>query len=288
MPVPVKALSWRQAAVLLVMAAALLVVAGIAATGGLEPEPMANRTAGPASHGSLALPTGHAAAVRGPDPVGALFVLQHGHLGAHFCTASVVASPAGNLLITAAHCVTGVSLAAPGGLAFAPGYADGSYPHGLWQVTMTLVDRRWAAKQDPNNDVAFLVVKPLAGTHAPASSVQRAAGAERIRFDAPLPEPIRAIGYPDMSDAPVGCSSQAVAFRPVSLDQVKFVCPGFTDGTSGGPMLTGFQAGTGAVIGVIGGYQQGGNTASVSYSSAFSASIRALYQQAVQAGQRQV
>lgn len=234
------------------------------------------RTSAPGSTGSPAPAAG---------PVGALFGLRNGHLGAHFCTASVVASPAGDLLITAAHCVTGVRLAPPGGLAFAPGYHDGTYPHGLWRVTKKFVDSRWAADQDPNDDVAFLVVEPLAGFRATASSVQQAAGAEAIRFYAPLPTPIRAMGYPDGSDAPVACGVRAVAFRPGPLDQVMFVCPGFTDGTSGGPMLSRFRpaTGTGAMIGVIGGYQQGGDSPSISYSSAFTGDVEALFQRAVRA-----
>ena len=221
----------------------------------------------------------------GAGPVGALFALHHGHPAGHFCTASVVVSPPGDLLITAAHCVTGVSLAPPGGLAFAPGYANGRFPGGLWQVTMKFVDSRWAAGRDPNDDVAFLVVKPLAGFPVSARSVQRADGAEAIRFDASLPTPIRAIGYPDLSEAPIECGTQAVAFEPESLNQVKFVCPGFTDGTSGGPMLSQFSpaTGTGAIIGVIGGYQQGGNSPSISYSSAFTSAVRALYQRALRA-----
>ena len=61
-----------------------------------------------------------------------------------------------------------------------------------------------------------------------------------------------------------------------------FDCPGYTDGTSGGPFLTDVKASTGdgQVIGVIGGYQQGGDTPSVSYSSQFRANIAALYKTA--------
>jgi hypothetical protein len=95
-----------------------------------------------------------------------------------------------------------------------------------------------------------------------------------------LPARIQAIGYPDGSDRAVSCPTRATAFRPDALDQVRFVCPGFTDGTSGGPFLTDFSraTGIGTIIGVIGGYQQGGDSPSISYSSAFTASIRALYQ----------
>jgi hypothetical protein len=39
--------------------------------------------------------------------------------------------------------------------------------------------------------------------------------------------------------------------------------------------------GLGTVIGVIGGYEQGGDTPSVSYSARFGSSVRALYNKAV-------
>src|SRR5689334_894205 len=48
-------------------------------------------------------PSAHAAA--GALRVGALF--EHDASGGHYCTASVVASPGENLLITAAHCING-------------------------------------------------------------------------------------------------------------------------------------------------------------------------------------
>src|ERR1700722_10394894 len=105
----------------------------------------------------------------GADAVGALFAWQpgqagrfawqNGQLGRHFCTASVVASPAGDLVLTAAHYVTGPSLA---DIVFAPQSADGKFPDGLWAVSRKFVNASWAAHQDPKDDFAFLVVRPLA------------------------------------------------------------------------------------------------------------------------------
>jgi len=53
--------------------------------------------------------------------------------------------------------------------------------------------------------------------------------------------------------------------------------PGYTDGTSWQPWLVG---NTNTVIGIIGGYQQGGNSPDVSYSPCFRANIAALYEAA--------
>jgi hypothetical protein len=44
------------------------------------------------------------------------------------------------------------------------------------------------------------------------------------------------------------------------------------------------STGQGTVVGVIGGYEEGGDTPAVSYSVAFGPSVSALYQQAVAAG----
>jgi hypothetical protein len=79
----------------------------------------------------LAAPSRAGQAFAGTPAVGALFTTSAGQLGQHFCTASVVDSPAGDLVITAAHCVTGTS----GTIEFVPGYDRGSQPYGAWTVT---------------------------------------------------------------------------------------------------------------------------------------------------------
>src|SRR5580692_8674989 len=87
-------------------------------------------SAAPAADTSLAAGTsGPGAAV---PTVGALFTVSDGQLGSHFCTASVVDSPAGDMLVTAAHCLTGYSLTAPAGIAFVPGYSQGATRYGIW------------------------------------------------------------------------------------------------------------------------------------------------------------
>jgi hypothetical protein len=69
-------------------------------------------------------------------------------------------------------------------------------------------------------------------------------------------------------------------------DQLEFDCGGYTDGTSGGPFLANVDTltGQGTVIGVIGGYEQGGDTPQVSYSAMFEANVAALYLTAVAGG----
>jgi hypothetical protein len=68
-----------------------------------------------------------------------------------------------------------------------------------------------------------------------------------------------------------------------SATQLRFDCNGFTGGTSGSPWVTGFDpaTGTGRIVGVLGGYQEGGDTQAISYSAYLGNAIRQLYDQAI-------
>ena len=150
--------------------------------------------------------------------VGALFTESNGKLGSHFCTASVVDSAAGDLAVTAAHCVSGQTAA----MVFVPGYADGKTPYGVWPVTKVYTDSAWDASQDPDHDVAFLRLSD-APDGAPIEDVT---GAETLAADAPAGQAVQVIGYPDgaacrsgapawsRASAPPSSSSTAAATRP--------------------------------------------------------------------------
>jgi V8-like Glu-specific endopeptidase len=209
----------------------------------------------------------------GTPAVGALFTLSGAHLGQHFCTASVVDSPAGDLVITAAHCLHGKQ---PGQVAFVPEYHRHHEPYGSWTVTRVFVDAAWARSGNPNDDVAFLVVSQP-GNPTP---VQRLTGGEKLATGWRAALLVQVIGYPDGRERPITCTARTRAF---GRRQMEFDCGGYTDGTSGGPFLANVHpaTGLGAVAGVIGGYEQGGDTPSVSYSARFGPPIRNLYHEAV-------
>jgi len=209
----------------------------------------------------------------GMPAVGALFTSSDGKLGAHFCTASVVHSDRGDLAVTAAHCVSGVQ----GQIVFVPGYANGKEPYGVWPVTAVYTDQAWQSSQDPDDDVAFLQLSDASGV-----PIEDVTGAERLGTGWAEPALVRVIGYPDAADQPVSCANWTKSF---SATQLEFDCDGYTNGTSGGPFLANASgaSGPGTVIGVIGGYEQGGDTPDVSYAAAFGTAVAALYQRA-QAG----
>ena len=206
--------------------------------------------------------------------VGALF--EHDPSGNHFCTASVVASPGRDLLITAAHCINGGK---NGGyrqdIVFIPDYRDGQEPYGVWVPAHLLVAPQWENSSDPDYDVGFIVLKPYDG-----KNIEEVLGANQLGIDPGYENLVRVTGYPASGDAPVTCINRT---SEQSESQLRFDCGGFPGGTSGSPWVTNFnlRTRTGTIVGVIGGYEEGGSTEAISYSSYLGQEVQQLYQQAI-------
>ncbi|MET8751550.1 serine protease [Streptomyces sp. NPDC004667] len=200
--------------------------------------------------------------------IGALFSPGEDWDSDHHCSASVVHSPGGDLIATAAHCVYAGGFRT--NLAFVPGYEDGTAPYGVWVPTRVYVDPRWTESSDPDHDVAFLRVRRPG---RPGLRLEDVTGAQTIRFRPPLPAPARLVGYPNDTEQPLACSNTAVADGPT---QLRLDCADVPNGTSGGPVLTGGHT----LIGVIGG-RDGGGDEETSYSTYFGDDVRALYERAV-------
>ncbi|MFF2117670.1 trypsin-like serine peptidase [Kitasatospora sp. NPDC058184] len=236
-------------------------------------DPTATATATPAA--APAAPTTTAADVAlgttAPAPagdretgtVGALFSGTP-TAGDHFCTASVLHSATGNLLLTAAHCLSSTD-----GVTFAPGYRDGSAPYGTWRVTAIHTTTGWSQKGDEDEDFAILETAPSNGRN-----VEDVVGGNRLGTDEPFGATVRLYGYPADAEAPVLCTNTT---GQQSTYQRVVHCPAYPGGTSGGPWI---NTATGDVIGAIGGYQQGGDTDDISYSALFDHTIADLYTQA--------
>jgi V8-like Glu-specific endopeptidase len=206
----------------------------------------------------------------GAPAVGVLYQ-QNSGVSSHFCSASVVHSAAGNLVITAAHCV--YSDGPKDDIAFAPGFHDGQTPYGSWAVTKVVVSQNWQNGNDPDEDVAFLQVAPSSA----GASLESVTGADQIAFDQGFGMPVTVPAYPQGSDSPITCVAPAVKF---SATQTEWDCKGYPDGTSGAPFLVNVDSSgeKGTVTGVIGGYETGGDTPDVSYSAYFGSAIQTLYQ----------
>jgi Trypsin len=179
-----------------------------------------------------------------------------------FCTASVVPSSKGDLLVTAAHCLGRIPA---DDIVFAPDFHDGASPFGQWKVTGQAFLTGWFPGGNVNDDVAFLTV---------AGNVQAVAGAESLGYSSPVPASVRMEGY-SLTGGTNVCTARPSTIEVQGQRQLKVACPGFDNGSSGGPMLTNVSpvSGMGVIVGVIGGYQQGGESPDVSYSSPFGSAV---------------
>jgi V8-like Glu-specific endopeptidase len=218
-------------------------------------------------------PAGWGGPYSGINSVGAIFY-RYGNQS-HYCTASAVKSENQELVLTAAHCVYHDGYKPSGSIVYVPRYHSGLRPFGVWVVSRMVVDADFRAG-DTRMDFAFLTVTRPPGQTRPLQSVT---GANTVGWDMGYNHTIEVVGYPNTADRPVHCYTRSYE-NPHGY--MRFDCGNFPNGTSGGPWLTNYDGttGTGTVIGVIGGYQQGGDTPQTSYSSYFGYWLRVLYQQA--------
>jgi V8-like Glu-specific endopeptidase len=232
--------------ILLVLTAIVAVVGVGAATAAADP---------PAPPGT---PT--ATSFDGVPSVGPLFA--SGTSTTHGCTASVVASPTRDLIITAAHCLKGTGA----GRVFAPGYDKGATPYGVWTVTAAYVDPAWIATQDPTADYAILRV----AKHG-RRGVQDVTGGALVGLAPRKGQRITDIAYnAGSNDQPIKCT--VPTYRTAGYPA--FNCHGYVGGSSGSPWLTTLPGTRLSVVhGVIGGLHQGGCFEYTSYSAPFDASI---------------
>lgn len=213
-----------------------------------------------------------AVSFNGVPAAGALFL--NGLDNAHSCSASVVRSPGRDLVITAAHCISGTGA----GVLFAPGYHDGKTPFGVWTVQKAWVSPTWIASQDPHNDYAFLQIAPRSGPFF-TLNVQDVVGGFALGTAARAGTPITDVAYPyGVGGKPIVCTARL----GYTSGYPTFNCNGYPGGTSGSPFLAAQRGRTPTVTGVIGGLHQGGCYLWNSFSSPFGAETLRTYQRAVQ------
>jgi V8-like Glu-specific endopeptidase len=205
----------------------------------------------------------------GVPEIGALYpssrAMRHG------CTASVVHSPGGNTLITAAHCVVGSGV----GMAFAPGQHGAQTPYGRWIVTATHLEPDWVADQDPHTDVAFLTVAPRT-INGLSREIEQVTGAYSLGPTAVGGQQVTVTGYPGGGpNDPITCVTTVYLTNGFP----SFDCHGFVGGTSGSPWLRATRQGT-EIVGVIGGLNQGGCHEYTSYSSPLASDADDAYHRA--------
>ncbi len=137
------------------------------------------------------------------------------------CTATVVAAANRSVVATARHCGFG-----EGGsrFRFAPGYHDGTAPHGWWDWRSAA----WASGGDTiTDDVAFVVLGPQDGR-----LVGDVVGMNGLGFNQPVDQHADIVGIPGATDAPARCRGRAYA--GARGQQLMDGCAGMSGGASGG------------------------------------------------------
>ncbi len=244
-------------------------VSAVLAVGVLAVTAACGTTAPPQEHHTSSrppAPTRKSAAPVPPDArVGALF-LGAGEL--HTCTAAVLDSAGGDLIVTAAHCV-----AQDVDTTFVAGFKDSAAPADVWRVDAVYLDQRWVQNQDPAADFAILRVVRDGG-----GSIEAESGGGLTIGSAPKPgTEVNVTGYGlGVGGGPIGCKGPT-EMAPGGFPSLP--CGGLVAGTSGSPWTTGPT-----IIGLVGGLDGGGCDENISYSPPFDDGILALLTRAEAGG----
>lgn len=229
--------------------AAVLLVAGCGGANGSAPTVTTGLVHAPRAADTVAV----TAVQVSPDPrVGAVFL---GGGTIHTCTGSVLHSVNGDLVLTAAHCLTD-GLAAT----FVPAFSEQAAPADVWTVDAVYLDPRWLASQDPLADYAIVRV-----SHDGGESIEARTGSALTLGTAPKAgTTVTVTGYPvGDGGGPLSCRSET-EMSPGGYPTLR--CGGLVDGTSGAPWISGSTT-----TGVIGGLDGGGCDENVSYTAPFDA-----------------
>lgn len=246
------------------LTAAVITAAVLTACGTAYPAPP---SAGAPATGDR-VPAGSAHPVPADPRLGALF---YGTGDLHFCTASVLRSAVADLILTAAHCVTGGE-----DTTFVPGFADGSAnarANDTWRLDAIYLDPRWRSDQDPAADFAIARVSRDDGRSLRAVTT----GGLRLAGSPAPGTPVTVVGYGvGVGGGPTACTA---ATAPPRDGYPVVHCDGIVAGFSGAPWIVGST-----VVGVIGGLDGGGCLDEVSYTPAFNDAVRSLLARAEAGG----
>jgi hypothetical protein len=110
------------------------------------------------------------------------------------CSASVIPSKTGDLIVTAGQCVFDTQAKSSlinSTWVFVPAYYNGNAPFGIWPARRVLSFLGWTQSADYNYDVAFVALSTVNGRH-----IQSVVGAQSIGFNYPRLGLTYSLGYP--------------------------------------------------------------------------------------------
>jgi hypothetical protein len=173
--------------------------------------------------------------------VGRVFFTFQGRTAS--CSGDAVTSANKSVVSTAGHCVK-LQGAWHTNWTFAPGYANGNAPFGIWTAKQTMATPQWAASENITYDVGAAVVNPLNGQR-----LTDVVGGQGIAFNQARGQNMYAFGYPAASPYDgtklIYCSGR-VFNEFLGTGDIGMTC-NMTGGASGGPWFLQFveSSGTG-------------------------------------------
>jgi len=187
--------------------------------------------------------TGMAGGVPASRAVGRVFFTDAASGRRSSCSASVVASDSGNLLLTAGHCV--YSRGWHRDWIFVPSYDQGKRPFGVWRAEWFVTPSRWITHGRPEDDVAFVKVASSGGVR-----ILDRVGGNGIRPGAATGRRRTVLGYPFLPPYRGDRQHYCEGVTRSEGRRMRMACR-LTTGASGGPWLDSYDRSTG--FGYIGG-----------------------------------
>jgi hypothetical protein len=195
------------------------------------------------------------------------FFFKVAHIASFNCTGTVISAPSDRtaLVLVAAHCLYGDLDYITYGTdhwKFVPEWHDDTAPLGSWEIENAYYPSLWPydchlghCDFNPRYDFALLTIEELSGSDGWA-------------VNEPKTVTVTIAGIPGNSDETLINRTVSHTVSVAGYDARKATTPGFGNGSSGGPWFYEYSTSQriGDVLGDIGGYQDGGNTDSPSYS----------------------
>jgi V8-like Glu-specific endopeptidase len=196
--------------------------------------------------------------------------------GADFvCSAGTVTGTNKDLVVTAGHCAQDATGSWARNWIYVPGYDQGRRPYGAFAARHLFVPSAWSSRGDQNYDVALVALATVGGRH-----VADVVGAQGIAFDQPRGSLVYGFGYP--AGGPYDgerltyCSGRTYPDSHRITHDEGLRCD-MTEGSSGGPWLTRFNAGTGTgVVTSVSSFKYADDPATM-YGPYFGSAVRRVY-----------
>ncbi|MFB9833129.1 trypsin-like serine peptidase [Actinoallomurus acaciae] len=201
--------------------------------------------------------------------------------GDYVCSAGTVTSANRDLVVTAGHCARDAAGNWADHWIYVPGYDQGRRPYGAFPARHLFVPGPWTAHGDENYDVALVALETSGKRH-----VADVVGAQGIAFDQPRGALVYGFGYPAGGrydgERLTYCSGRTYPDSHKITKDEGLRCD-MTEGSSGGPWLTRFDAGTGTgVVTSVSSFKYADDPATM-YGPYFGSAIRRMYDRAQQA-----